>query len=210
MFSTLNVENRQKFGKGSARLLRMHDMIPCVVYGKNINKNILHFSVSYNEFFKHYSQGTIFSSIFNISLGKLSFLAITYDVQVHPVSEKLMHVDFRFVSNDVPLHIQVNLDIINIDRCIGIKKGGNLNIVKKRITLTCLPKYIVNSVKLDVADLNIGDSVDLSDLILPNGTKYVNTSNNVVLTVVGRMKNNEDDESSEKDDESSEKNSESS
>ncbi len=190
----LMVEERAEAGTGSARALRREGRLPAVVYGFGENKKV---SFLYKDFYKEYEKGGILSKLMSIKLGKDTINVLPRDVQIHPVTDRPLHVDMQFVKSDVPVKISVKVVVKNKDKSPGVKKGGVLNIVKKFIHLSCLPKSIPQKIEIDVAGFEIGKSVHLTDIELPKGVESIEKDNFTILAITGRGKEEESEKAEE-------------
>lgn len=185
----LSAETRERLGKGGSRTLRRLGKIPAVVYGHN--KEIIHLSLNEREVNNYYYKGGFNTNLFNIELNKNKYQVLPKSVQLHPVTDQIEHIDFIHVSENVEVKIVINLHFINEDKCVGIKRGGILNIVTHNIEIMCHPTKIPHSLEVNVADLDIGRSLHLSDLILPEGVSAITDRSMTIATIIGRTSSDE-------------------
>jgi large subunit ribosomal protein L25 len=182
---TLIAEARPASGKGSARALRRAKRIPAIIYGKN-QENVS-ISLDELELTKLHRKAGFTTKIFDISLNGKTYPTLPKVVQLHPVTDMIEHIDFMHVSADVEVKVLVRLHIINEDKSVGIKRGGVLNIVSRDIELICHPSAIPSGIDVDVATLNIGDSIHIQDLKLPEKVRPASHDKNLTIaTLVGR------------------------
>ncbi len=171
-------------GKGSARALRTQGRIPAVVYGgKNAPTMV---SISSRDFVVEYQKGGIKTRLVELDVDGKKISALTKDVQLHPVSDAPIHVDFLRVDEGTSVKISIALHVVNEDKCPGVKKGGIANLVSRRVDFLCHPSKIPHHIDIDVAELEIGQSLHINDLKLPEGVQPVEKSNFTVMTIIGR------------------------
>ena len=91
------------------------------------------------------------------------------DIQYHPVTDNVIHIDFMRVQENTKVTVEVPVDFLNRDKCPGIKQGGVLNIVRRLVELKCNAKNIPEMLKLDLSNSEIGDSMKISEIQLPEG-----------------------------------------
>ena len=115
-----------------------------------------------------------FSQILELSVGDKTQACVLRDVQRHPATDKVQHIDFLRIQEDMPVQLHVPLHYINEDRCVGVKLGGGRvahNLIE--VEVSCLPRDLPEYIEVDVAELDVGASLHLSDLDLPNGVSIV-------------------------------------
>ena len=115
-----------------------------------------------------------------------SIPAILQDIQVHNVSEVPLHIDFLRVDEDSIVKALVPIAILNIQKCKGVKMGGVLNLVAHEVSVSCHPSLIPPSIEIDVQDLDIGRSIHMSDVKLPENVKFTSHRNLTLVTITGR------------------------
>ena len=163
----LKAQARSGVGKGAARALRREGLIPAVIYGDK--KAPLPISISYNEAMKAIYAGGFLSHIVTVDVDGEKHRVIPRDYQLDPVKDKALHVDFLRVGKGTKLNVQVHVKFINDDQSPGIKRGGVLNIVHHTLDLTVDADHIPEEVVVDLAGLDVGDSVHISAIKLPAG-----------------------------------------
>jgi large subunit ribosomal protein L25 len=184
-------EERKGSGTGSSRAIRRDGKIPAVVYGFNENYSI---SIDYKEFLKEYHKSNLLSKLYDMQVGKKKLKVIPREVQIDPVSDNPIHIDFQLIKEDVPVKISVRVKVINQDKSPGIKRGGVLNIVKRIIRLNCIPKKIPEFLEVDVSGFEIGQNVHISDLKLEDGVVPIAHDNFTIVTIAsGRTEEKEDE-----------------
>jgi len=148
---------RKSLGKKDAKMLRRNKQVPCVMYG---GKENLHFFAATGEFKNLVYTNHVY--IVNINLDGTVHLAIMKEIQFHPVSDELVHIDFVEVTMDNPVVIDLPVEITG--NSVGIRAGGKLRQRKKYIKVKGLIKDLPDSIVVDISELNIGQSVLSGDL----------------------------------------------
>lgn len=187
---SLNADSRNTMGKGSARALRRSGKTPAIIYGGG--KQNVSIALDSKQITKEYYKEGFTSQVFEIKLQGETLKVIPKAVQLHPVTDVIEHMDFFFVSKDAKIHVMVKIHILNEDKCMGIKRGGILNLVRREIEIICSPDSIPHSIDIDVSSLNIGDSVHIEDITLPKDVKVALERNFTILTVAGRGSDEEE------------------
>lgn len=183
-------EARNVSGKGAARAARRAGMVPVVLYANN--KTPVHASVDANQLTLAYTKGGFMNKIVSLALDGKTYFGIPREVQTHPVSDKIEHADFQQVDAKSEVKVLVPVHVTGAEKSIGMKRGGVLNIVAHQVALTCNVTKIPASVDIDVTNLNIGSSVHLSDVALPEGVKAGNKRVDVtILSISGRAADEE-------------------
>ena len=165
--------SRTVFGKGASRRLRRDNLVPAIVYGAEDEPQPL--QLKHNEVIKHLENESFYSQLLMLSVdGKESVRTILRDVQRHPFRQQVMHLDFQRVVAGQALQVTVPLHFENEDTCFGVKtEGGMINKTDIEVSVSCRPRDIPESVVIDMLELKIGDSVHLSDLVMPEGVSLV-------------------------------------
>ena len=155
---TINGSKRESVGKSSSRLLRNAGQVPCVLYG---GEGPIHFSAPELAFSKLVYTANAYTVV--IAFGeKESYNAVLQDIQFHPVSDKILHIDFyqlfddKKISMDIPVKLNGN--------AIGVRLGGNLQRNKRKLRIKALPTNLPDNIEIDISELNIGDKVYITEL----------------------------------------------
>lgn len=167
----LSGELRGDNGKGASRRLRRLGKVPAILYGGGSDPLAL--SLDHNELLRNLKHEAFYSHILNINVGKDTHQAILKDIQRHPAKRQVMHLDLQRVRADEEIRIHVPLHFMNQETAVGVKAGGVLSHHLIDIEIDCLAKDIPEYIEVDVAALEIGDSIHLSELKLPAGVKIV-------------------------------------
>ena len=169
--TSIRVNERKTAGKGAARAERRAGLIPGVIYGEK--KEPVMFSISALDLDAQMRQKGFWTRQFEIEVGKNKYHAICQDIQVHPLTDRPIHIDFLRVSENAELEIEVPVIYENEAACPGLKLGGTLNAIYREIEISCKPKDIPEQLVVDLSGLNIGDVVKMADVKVPAGVKPV-------------------------------------
>ena len=198
---TINAKSREDTGKGaSRRLRRLTGEVPAIIYGGK--KDAEKISILHKDITKALENDAVYSSIISLSIDGKAEDAIIKDIQRHPAKQIILHMDFLRVSKTTKLQTRVPLNFINEDTCVGVKLGGGLIAhTMTDIEVSCLPKDLPESIDVDMAEVDVGQIVHLSDLTLPDGVESVSLSQgadyDLTVATVNKQKAVEIDEPSE-------------
>ena len=164
--ATISARTREETGKGAARSSRREGRIPGVLYGHG--EESVSLSVDANELQKLVHSISIENTIVDLDIGKGDpYKVLIREVQRHPFRDEFIHIDFFHVAMDEK--IQVEIPIVLIGTPTGVKnKGGVMDHQLRELEVFCLPGNIPEKVEIDVSDLDIGDSIHVSDIQLPD------------------------------------------
>ena len=197
--TTISAEQRERVGKGSARAARRAGLVPAVIYGDK--KEPLGINMSTREITKIVHQPGIFGRLLDIEVGGKKSTVLTRDIQFHPVSDNILHMDFLRVSGSAMVAVGVPVEFINEDLCPALKIGGVLNVVRHEIELNCPATAIPEKIIIDLDDLKIGDSIHISAIKLPEGVEPTITDRDFTVATLqspgGGVKNEDEDEDGE-------------
>ena len=167
----LKVEARAGKGKGPAFQARLKGLIPGVVYGgKGESENV---AVDGRTLERHIEAGHFLTTLFMLELGGKKTRVIPREVQLDPVSDRPVHVDFMRLAEGATVRLDIPVHFLGQETSPGLKKGGVLNIVRHTIALICPAEKIPNTIEVDVSGLDINESIHISALTLPEGVKPV-------------------------------------
>jgi len=169
---TLKAESRSDIGKGaSRRLRRLADKIPAIVYGgKEDAKSI---TLEHDEINNMLDDEAAYSSIINLVIDGETEEVLIKDLQRHPFKLKLLHVDFKRIVRGENMEANVPLHFINEDKAPGKKEGGVMSHQLTTVEISCRPRNLPEYIEVDLGEMNIGDSIHLSEVTLPEGVELV-------------------------------------
>ncbi len=174
---------RKSVGNGPARVLRRAGQIPAVLYGRKMETVLL--SVSTKDLELILKDGSFGQVILNLVIQngkKVTKAAMIKELQTHPVSGSLIHIDFYEV--DMKRQIKVMVPVVTTGKSVGIEEGGLLNIVRRELEVLCLPGDIPEAIEIDISEMAIGDSIHLEDVLLGENVEVVTDVNYTVVTVL--------------------------
>ncbi|HRC25816.1 MAG TPA: 50S ribosomal protein L25/general stress protein Ctc, partial [Alphaproteobacteria bacterium] len=156
----LSAAKRERAGKGVARALRRENRVPAVIYGDG--KAPVNISLPDKEINLEYRKGHMFTSLTDLDFGGEKALVLARDVQLHPVTERIEHVDFLRVTPKTRISVNVPVEFTNEAECQGLKDKGVLNIVHHELELLCVATDIPESIPVDLRGYEIGDAIRIS------------------------------------------------
>lgn len=174
---------RDRVGKGSARALRLEGKTPAVVYGDK--QPPLAIAVNTKETFLKLHAGGFLTHVVTLKVDGKEIRVLPRDYQLDPVTDTLVHVDFIRVSDTTKVTVNVPVHFVGQEKSAGIKRGGVLNIAAHEVMLLVSANNIPEHLTVDISALDIGDSVHISAVTLPEGAKLVDHDDFAVATVVG-------------------------
>ena len=167
----LKAEAREGVGKGSARLVRRNGKIPAVIYGDK--QPPLPITVDYKELYYKIHGGGFMTTIATIDVDGKKVQVLPKDYQMDPVRDVPLHVDFLRVGKDTIVTVSIPVHLENEEKSPGIKRGGVLNVVRHEVEFHCPANAIPDFITVDLAGTDIGDSIHISAVTLPQGVKPV-------------------------------------
>ncbi len=185
-----DVQIRKNTGSARSRQMRRSNLIPGIVYGGNAKPTVI--QADRKAYDRIYRQHAGESLIYHLNLvdgdKKVSdFPAIIKDVQLHPVTDEVIHIDFNRISLDKEIEIKVK--VVVKGEAVGVKKdGGTLEHLMWELDVICLPTNIPHHLEADVTNLGVHDSIHVKDLVLPQGVRTKHDPESVVITIAGSMR----------------------
>lgn len=166
---TIAAQPRERAGKGAARATRRAGLVPGVIYGDK--KESVMISMDPRDLMKQARTIGFFSTVYQVEVGGDSHRVLARDLQLHPVSDQPMHVDFMRVTKGVKINVEVQVSFINEEESPGLKRGGVLNIVRHAVEVSCTPGIIPESFVIDLTGRDLGDSIHFSAIDMPEGVE---------------------------------------
>jgi large subunit ribosomal protein L25 len=181
----LKAWSRGRTGTGGARAIRREGRIPGIVYGGSDEP--LNITLETKEVSKQIQTGHFQSTVYMLDMDGTKIRAIPRDVQVDPVRDFPIHVDFLRLAKNAMIDVDVPVHFLNEGAAPGLKRGGVLNIVRHEISLNCPADSIPESIEIDLSGMEIGDSIHISSVALPEGAEPTIADRDfTVATIVGR------------------------
>ena len=180
MDTKLDAERRDDGGKGVARKLRAAGRVPAVLYGHD--QEAIPLSVDAREMVHvlHTSGGS--NVLLDLVVDGKEHLAMPREIQRDHIHNKLIHIDFLAVSRSQT--ITVDVPVIEIGDSIGVKEGGVVEHHLRDLRVECLPQDVPEHIEVDITELNIGDMIHVSDVVVPEGVTILTNAEDAVLSVI--------------------------
>jgi len=163
----LNAEPRSDMGKGASRRLRHAGKVPAIIYGGSKDPEAL--TLSHNEVLRSLEHEAFYSHILTVKIGGSETQAILRDLQRHPSKAVILHMDLQRVSATEKLKTQVPVHLLGEEAAPGVKEGGLVSHDLTEVAVECLPKDLPEYIEVDISALEIGESIHLSGLTVPEG-----------------------------------------
>ncbi len=179
---TLAAEAKQRAGKGAARATRREGRVPAVIYGAK--RDPIMISLDPLDVRREISGGGFFATLFDIEVNGSKERVLPRDLQLHPVSDQPLHIDFLRVSARTTVTVEVPCVFLNEEESPGLKRGGVLNVVRYEVELSCRADSIPAQIEIDLAGLDIGDGVHISNIQLPEGVTPTITDRDFTIATV--------------------------
>lgn len=179
---TIELELREKSGKGAARSARRAGYVPGTLYGQETPENI---QMKQSDLVKEMQQSGLFTRVFTVNGLKKSFKALIRAVDRDLISELPLHFDLQKIEDNTALKLSVPLKFINREKCPGLKRGGVLSVIHHTLQVRCLAKKIVDHIVIDLDGAPVGKSIRFADIQLPEGMSFLNQRmQDTVYTIV--------------------------
>jgi large subunit ribosomal protein L25 len=167
--TNLAAEPREGVGKGANRSLRREGRVPGVVYGDNAPQELI--SLEARSLRRALHSPRFFSTLCHLEVNGEAIRVLPREVQLHPVTDEPLHVDFVRVGRGATVAVTVPVVFANEDTSRGLKRGGVLNIVRREVELLCPADAIPREITVDLKDADINDSLHISQVSLPEGVR---------------------------------------
>lgn len=168
---TIRVGNRETTGGGASRALRREGMIPAVIYGDG--KDNAHFSVDPRDIEKGVHHPNFFTHIFNFDVNGKKESVLVKDIQLHPVKDTPLHVDFLRVGKKSTVKVSVPIIFTNKSKSPGIKQGGTLNIAMREIKVQCGADNIPSQLEINLTGMEVNTRITTANLTFPEGVRIL-------------------------------------
>ncbi len=180
--TVLPATERPRIGKGGARAERRAGRVPAIVYGAKADP--LSISIDPKILNAELSKPGFFSQLFDIDVAGKSQRVLCRDVQYHPVTSVALHADFLRVSAATRINVEVQVNFTNEEESPGLKLGGVLNIVRHAVELNCRADAIPSELIADLTGTEIGDSIHISSITLPDGVEPTITDRDFTIATI--------------------------
>ncbi len=179
---TLAAEPRSQGGKGTARAARRAGRIPAVIYGNKLEPVMV--TLERRTLEQELHKGGFFNQLIDLDVGGTKHRVLPRDAQFHPVTDVPLHVDFLRFSADREVTVEVPVVFLNEETCPGLKLGGVLNIVRHEVEVSCTADRIPDHFEIDLAGLEIGDSIHAHSVTLPEGVEFTITDRDFTIATI--------------------------
>jgi large subunit ribosomal protein L25 len=180
--TSLAAEPREGVGKGESRSLRRAGRVPGVIYGEKAPQQMV--SLEARELRRALQSARFFSTLCNLQVNGEAVRVLPREVQLHPVTDEPLHVDFVRVGRGATITVTIPVVFAHEDVSRGLKRGGVLNIVRRELELLCPADSIPGEIVVDLKDADIGDSVHISQVTLPEGVRPAITDRDFTIATI--------------------------
>ena len=175
-------ERRERAGKGPARAARRAGRVPGVIYGAKKDPSLV--TLDPRELDRELRTGAFLATVYDVQTDGDKERVLPRDVQFDPVTDRVLHVDFLRVSAASTVTVQVPVNFLNEEESPGLKRGGLLNVVRHEIEMICRADAIPSGVEVDLTGLEIGDSIHISMIALPEGVAPTITDRDFTVATI--------------------------
>lgn len=179
---TIEATARERIGKGASRAARRAGQVPAVIYGDNKEPEAV--QIPQNEVIRLLNRGGFMSHTFEIKVGKKKTTVLPRDLQLHPVSDAPLHIDFLRLGKGATVVMSVPVKVVGEDESAGLKRGGVINHTRHDIELNVPADAIPEFIEVSVADLDLGEAVKISNVTLPKGVTPTITDRDFVVCAI--------------------------
>jgi len=186
----LNAEIRSELGTLASKKIKRQGLIPAVIYSKSGNTNI---SINSRDFSLQFNRDTALTKVIELEISGKKTKVIAHKIDLDPVSDHPIHIDFMLCEENKLIKAQPKIKFINQDKSPGLKKGGFLHIVARKLDVLCTgEKSIPDFIEADVQPLHVGSKFRANNLTLPEGVKLLKKGNFLIASIIGRGKSDDD------------------
>ncbi len=179
---TIVAEPRDRVGKGASRATRRAGKVPAVIYGDHKEPEAI--QIPQNEIIRLLNRGGFMSHTFEVQVGKKTTTVLPRDLQLHPVSDMPMHIDFLRLGKGAVVTMEVPIKVVGEEQSAGLKRGGVINYTRHEIEVHVPANAIPEYIEVSVADLDINEAVKISDVKLPKGVEPTITDRDFTICAI--------------------------
>ncbi len=180
---TLVAEARELTGTGASRELRRNGKVPITIYGNG--QKPVSLSVEEKEITKYYRKPQYLSQVFELEVAGKKIKVLPKAIELHPVTEIVRHADFVFLDKKEQ-KMEVPMVYKNKETCVGVKRGGYFNIVKRTLKISCPVANLPRAIIIDTDEFPIGFSLKAKEAILPEGATLLENPEFVIASIIGK------------------------
>lgn len=193
MSTILKAQKRENIGSAAVKKIKREGFIPAIIYGAKESQNI---SVDLKDFETLYLKTLALTTVVELDIDGKKTKAIAHKIELDPVTDRPVHVDFFNCDEDKNIKAKARLNFLGKDKSPGLKRGGFLNTVLRRVELICDNASVIpHTVDLDASKLHLGSKITSADVKLPAGTKFAKKGTFLIASITGRGKSGEDSSS---------------
>lgn len=181
----MTATSRDRAGKGNARATRRQGKVPAVIYGDN--KAPVMIAIDNFPIVKALHSGHLFTHLTDLEVEGQKHLVLARDVQLHPIKDTPIHVDFLRVSEKTVITVEVPLHVVNDEKSPAVKALGMINLVHHTLEISCRADNIPEFIEIDVSGMDIGDVMHVSDLKLPANVKSTLDAEDTLVTATAQI-----------------------
>jgi large subunit ribosomal protein L25 len=186
---TLAAELRTELGTGASRALRKRGMVPATIYG--VGNTPVSIAIEEKEITKYYRRPQYISQIFEFDVAGKKYKVLPKAIQLHPINEIVNHADFVFLGDKMQ-KMEVPVVYTNKENCIGVKRGGYFNTVRRSLMILCPVNKLPRKIEIDVTNMPIATSMKAKQAPLPEGATLLENPEFVIASIIGRKGKNDD------------------
>jgi large subunit ribosomal protein L25 len=179
---TIVAEPRERVGKGASRAARRAGMVPAVIYGDNKDPEAI--QIPQNEIIRLLNRGGFMSHTFDIQVGKKKTTVLPRDLQLHPVSDLPIHIDFLRLGKGAVVTMEIPIKVVGEEQSEGLKRGGVINYTRHEIEVNVPANAIPEFIEVSVEGLDINEAVKISDVKLPKGVEPTITDRDFTICAI--------------------------
>jgi len=179
---TIAAEPRERVGKGASRAARRAGQVPAVIYGDNKDPEAI--QIPQNEVIRLLNRGGFMSHTYEITVGKKKATVLPRDLQLHPVSDAPMHIDFLRLGKGATVVMAVPVKVTGEEESPGLKRGGVINHTRHDIELNVPADAIPEFIEISVAELDLGEAAKISNVTLPKGCEPTITDRDFTICAI--------------------------
>ncbi|WP_417458162.1 50S ribosomal protein L25/general stress protein Ctc [Kordiimonas sp.] len=179
---TIVAEPRERIGKGASRAARRAGKVPAVIYGDNKEPESI--QIPQNEIIRLLNRGGFMSHTFEVQVGKKKTTVLPRDLQLHPVTDLPMHIDFLRLGKGAEVVMEVPIKVVGEEKSPGLKRGGVINHTRHEVELHVPADSIPEYIEADISALDINESVKISNVTLPKGCTPTITDRDFVICAI--------------------------
>ncbi|MDF1721499.1 MAG: 50S ribosomal protein L25/general stress protein Ctc [Minwuia sp.] len=178
----MEVTAREQTTTGGVKTLRRSGMVPGIIYGNNREPAMV--AIDRRAVVKELNRGGFMGRVYELDMNGRKQRCLPRDVQLHPVTDVPLHVDFLRLADDAKIAVMVPVLFINEEESVGLERGGVLNIVRHEVELLCPNDNIPENIQIDLTGTDIGDSLKISDVKLPGDVEVTITDRDFTIATI--------------------------